>query len=421
MSKSILPPPNEAFFQIWHKFTANIGSLWLYSQQIPEMADRLDQEKVREIALEMADIFDDDPKEAEKEFLAFLPSLDELDVYPNFYENANVRETFDLFKTSDFKERVLEWALENIGKAQRLVHIVTTYLAEPPANGVILRRSALVTLLSFLEILFEDLFFVYFHYVNPNGTSTEEKARKKAKGIQGWKKRIEKVKSFGVQLHGVEDYLDEFYEIAERRNRIVHGDGVITKEYIEKIPVEYQSDGSGEGRILIVSTRYLFRAFHLITLIAFQTCQIAWREWRPNKSSKKANEALERFVFSTLIQRRYDLVKDLASVSGGVILSRRYKQFVIVNHAIALRELGETKEMQTTISLLRSEKREWRVNIAYVILQGNHDKARLLLLQAAARNELINVSEYWPLFDPVRSEQWFINVFDTANRGKLPG
>jgi len=131
MSKNILPLPNEAFYKIWHKFTANIGSLWLCSQQIPKMADRLDQEKVREIALEMADIFDDDPKEIEDEFLAFLPSLDELNFYPNFYENANVRETFDLFKTSDFKKRVLAWALENPGKAQRLVHVVTTFLAEP--------------------------------------------------------------------------------------------------------------------------------------------------------------------------------------------------------------------------------------------------------------------------------------------------
>jgi hypothetical protein len=200
----------------------------------------------------------------------------------------------------------------------------------------------------------------------------------------------------------------------------VHGDGVITKKYLETTPVEYQSVGSAEGRVLIVSTRYLLRAFHLITLIAFQVCQTAWREWRPNKSPKKANEALEHFVFSTLKQNRYELVKDLASASGEISLSRRYKQFVIVNHAIALRQLGEIERMQSVISLLRSEKRDWRVNIAYMILQGNYDKARLLLLEAAAKNELINVSEYWPLFDPVRDEQWFTNIFDTANRGKLP-
>jgi len=155
MKRSVLPPPNEVFFQIWHKFTANIGSLWLFSNQITQMADKLDQDKVREIALEMADIFDNDPKEVEKEFLAFLPSLDDLDIYPNFYKNANVRETFQLFKSSDFKERVLDWAVENVAKAQKLVHIVTTYFAEPPANGVILRRSALVTLVSFLEVFVE--------------------------------------------------------------------------------------------------------------------------------------------------------------------------------------------------------------------------------------------------------------------------
>lgn len=414
------PPSNEVFIRIWHKFTANTGSLWLYSQQIPEMADKLDQDIVREMAFEMADIFNDDPKDVEKELLEFLPSLDDLDIYPNFSENANVRETFELFKSDDFKERVLEWALENVGKGQKLVNVITTYFAEPPANGVILRRSALVTLITFLEILFEDLFFVYYHHINPTGTLTREDASKKASKITGWENRIKTLMGSGVSFGKLEPYLDELYEIVERRNRIVHGDGIITSKYFEKAPQKYQPAGAKEGQILIVSTRYLIRAFHIVTLISFQICQNAWRHWRPRKSPKKANEALERFIFTTLKQKRHELVCDLASLCEAIKLPARYRQFVVVNHAIALREQKEIIQMRDVLSVLYGENREWRVNIAYAILRENYSKAQLLLTRAAWKNNLVNISRYWPLFDPVREEQWFQNIFDGADKGKLP-
>jgi hypothetical protein len=415
--KHLIPPKNEVFFQVWHKFTANAGSLWLFSEQIARMADKLDQDKVQEIALEMADIFDDDPKEVEKELLDFLPALDDLDIYPNFYENANVRETFQFFKSNDFKERVLEWALENVGKAQKLAHIITTYFAEPPANGVILRRSALVTLITFLEILFEDLLFVYFYYVE---SLSEEKSHKKAENIRGWKNRIETLKGFGIHFGVTETYIDELYEIHARRNRIVHGDGIVTERYLKNAPEIYHPDGIEEGQMLIVSTRYLIRAFHVITLIAFQITQSAWRQWRPNKNRKKANEALERFIFSTLKQKRYELVKGLSVLCDEIKLTKKHEQFIIVNHAVALRELGKIQEMQKITSRLRSQKRDWRVNIAYAILKNNDNKARLLLTRAAEKNKLVNISKYWPVFNPVQDEDWFQNIFDTADRGKLP-
>ena len=99
-SKYILPPKNEVFYQIWHGFSANIGSLWLFSQEISKVADRLDRKKVKEMAREMAGAFGDDPREVEEDLLSFFPSLDDADIYPNFYENPNLRETFQFLLVS---------------------------------------------------------------------------------------------------------------------------------------------------------------------------------------------------------------------------------------------------------------------------------------------------------------------------------
>lgn len=47
------PHPIELYSQIWQRFSASIGLLWLFSQQNTQMADQLDREKVHEIAMEM--------------------------------------------------------------------------------------------------------------------------------------------------------------------------------------------------------------------------------------------------------------------------------------------------------------------------------------------------------------------------------
>jgi len=415
-NKHIPSPKNEVFFQIWHGFSANIGSLWLFSQEISKVADRLDRKKVKEIAHEMAGAFGDNPREVEEDLLSFFPSLDDADIYPNFYENPNLRETFQFFKTGEFKERVLEWAIKNVGKSQRFAYVFTNYLAEPPASGVILRRNTLLTLITSLEVLFENLLFVHYHY---REELSVEKAHKKA-DIRGWEKRIKKLKNLGVQFGATEFYLDELYEIQARRNRIIHGDGIVNERYLKNAPQKYQPENVKKGQMLIVSTRYLTRAFHIITLIAFQASQSAWREWRPKRNRKKANNALINFIFSVLKQERYELVKDLASLCYETKLTKRTEQFILVNHAVALRELGESEEMGKIILKLGAQKRVWEIRIAYAVLRKNYDKAHLLLLSAAERNELIHISMYWPLFYPVRDKAWFQKIFDSADRGKLP-
>jgi|SaaInlStandDraft_4_1057021.scaffolds.fasta_scaffold433384_1 hypothetical protein len=36
------------------------------------------------------------------------------------------------------------------------------------------------------------------------------------------------------------------------------------------------------------------------------------------------------------------------------------------------------------------------------------------------KNELVNNSRYWPLFEHVQEEEWLQGVFDIKDRGQLP-
>lgn len=422
------PHPNKLFYGIWQGFNANIGSLWLFSQQITKMADQLDLEKVHEVSAQLAPLFGDDPKDVETELLEFLPSLDDLEIYPNFLENPNVRETFQFFQTSEFKKHTLEWASQQPDKAHKLADIYATYLAEPPANGILLRRSALVSLVGFLELLLENLFFAYFYYTNLNldinsdahKKQAQKRADKAMRTKRGWSERIENFQKLGIQLGTAQNYVDELLEIVHRRNLIVHNNGLVDEGYMQFAPEKFRPRGAEIGKVLIVSTRYLLRAFSVVTVFGFALSQACWRQWTPGRNLKKANQTVESLVYATLKQERYELIRELAGICINIQLPSRQEQFVQVNLAIAQRELGNVDDMHQIISALSRSNPEWRVKIALAVLQGDNSKTQLLLSRARRQNNLVQISKYWPLFKHVQNESWFLNIFGEPRYHQVP-
>jgi hypothetical protein len=162
---------DQYLYRTWQIFNTNFGSLRLFGEQIAQIADRLDRQSVGEMAEVLADVFGDPQEEVEAELLEFLPSLDDLDLYPNFAERPDVREAFQCFGDQRFKARVLQWSVDNPRKSYQLAQVWFDYLTHPPANGILLRRSALISLVGTWEIFLEALFFGYYFYVDVDNQS----------------------------------------------------------------------------------------------------------------------------------------------------------------------------------------------------------------------------------------------------------
>ncbi len=414
-------------YRTWQIFNANFGSLRLFGEQIAQVADGLDRQSVSEMAEVLADVFDDPQEEVEAELLEFLPSLDELELYPNFAERPDVREALQYFKDRRFKARILQWALENPRKGHKLAQAWADCFSEPPAHGLLLRRSALVSLVGTLEILVESLFLGYYCYVEAGnivqgeaqGLKAYQQTEKAMGG--GWRRRIERFDELGINLAVIQDYLDELVEIAQRRNTIVHNQGVIDADYMNRSPASYQPAGAKKGLMLVVSTRYLERAFDVVLLIAFGLSQACWRQWQREKSQKQADRVIETLIYQTLRQGRYELVQALALVTERIDLSWRLRQLVLVNAAIAWRERGDKANMQLVLTRLKKRACGWQTKIALAILRENSLEAHRLMKQAADKGKLHQyISPYWPLFEPVKSEPWFKNLFDVSEHDKMP-
>ena len=244
--------------------------------------------------------------------MRFIPSLDTIEVEPLYLENADVRTTIEAINTGDFQSHALKWYRQNPRKGIKFLEIFNSMFEELPASGILLRRSVLVILVSFLEQLFLDLFAAYYTLhlkleqsatnFKPNEYSdqdndpeidlpeAQEWASKCMRGGIG--ERIKRLEAIGVDCSLLTEYQSEIQEIVKRRNLFVHKDGVVDQNYLDHIPFdEVTARGFSIGRRLVVSTAYLQHAIEITTIYGLLLHQICWREWVQVKHSK-ADEVL---------------------------------------------------------------------------------------------------------------------------------
>lgn len=412
MSKTI-HPLDYCFKQLWQSFLANYGGLRLFSEQLPAVADRLDEKVMEEMAETVADTFGDPIEQVRTELGEFLPSLDDEHLYPDFYNQPDVREVFAAFQDTAFRRSVLKWAREEPLKAHRFFNEWADIMAQPPLSGVVLRQSVLINLVSTLEIFVDGLLKEYGLRVLPESNIPER---------LDWRQRWKHLEAIypAQYWHPKQDVLRE---VIARRNALVHQGGRITKDgYLkqtQKIPSR-QPDGVAEGRFLLVPSQYLQEAFDTSILFAFALSQAAWRKWRKPHHPKNADEILGQLVYQTLRQKRYTLVEEMAKVALEFKPKNKYTQLIQVNWAIACREQGNRNNMNALLEKLeKRKKRGWNITLAIAVLREQNEDVERLLRAAHQKGVLKEISPYWPLFDLVRSETWFKNAF-AVKYGELP-
>lgn len=409
MAASASHPLDNHFRQIWHSFIATYGGLRLFSEQLPELADRLDEQTIQEMAEVMADIFGDPLEQVRAELHEFLPLLDEDHLYPDFSNQPDVRDAFAAFHDTAFRRRVLKWERENPRKKHKLLTAWKDYMAQPPLSGIVLRQSTLINLVSALEIFVDGVIKIYQEQVAPQHVIKERPT---------WKDRWDALRKIAPSPLW-QPYRNPLREMIARRNALIHQGGRITAEGYLKQTEEVATLRPGEateGCFLLVPTTYLQQAFDRVILFAFALSQSAWRVWRQPRHAKIADELASHFIYQTLRQKRYPLVENLAQIALELKPGWKSAQTMLVNWGIACREQGKTEGLHQVLSQLeKRKKRRWKIKIAVHILRQRFEQAHMLLKTAAEQGQLRQISPCWPLFDPIRQEAWFKNLFASAD------
>jgi len=400
----------KLLFSTWMRFNSNIGALYSFFEKTMELVDATDKEKIKKLSSKLAALLKEKPGDVEKELSVFFPSIDDLDIYPDIRNNDSVKEMMEAFQDSSFIDLALEWERKKPFKSQKFIELIYSAFIDPPMSGVILRKSMLITLMTFLEMLMEDM-FVNFHLICGE---TKESAIQLAKEITdgGWGKRFSNLEKIGLGTQAQSKCKDKVIEMAKRRNLLVHNDGVVDKDYIEKAPQKYKS--ITPGSIFVVSTNYFQNAIDTVYTLGFFLCIASWK--KNGVPEKEQNKKIDEFMIPILNQKRYNLVLELTKNLHDTELPQLASQRLLVDRAIAFRELGETRQVSKIISKLEKLDFHWSISVAIAMLSNKVEELQKLLIDKQVPS---NIS-YWPLFDPVKNEIWFKKIFMLKNKQNFP-
>ena len=399
---------SKQLLNLWTSFNSNIGALYSFFEKVTELADEADKEKIKAISAKLAGLFRDNPDEVEMEIASLFPSIDDLDIYPDIRNNESIKEMMEELKDASFIEQVKGWEKKHPFKSQKFMEILLSAFTDPPMSGVMLRRSMLVSLVTFLEILVQDAFVSHFLVQ----CETKEKALKLADGMsKGWGQRLSNLEKIGLGSLAQSKYREEIIEITKRRNLLVHNDGVVDDDYLEKAPQKYKS--LKPGSIFIVSTKYLQRALDIAYTFGLYLCV---SQWKLNSIPETAqSKEIDKLLIPSLNQKRYSLVLEITNHLSDESLPKQVPQRFLADRAIAFRELGQTREVRKIISKLEKLDDHWSNSVAIAMLTNN-----IADLQKTLKDDKVpaNIS-YWPLFDPVKNEIWFKQLFLQKNKREM--
>jgi hypothetical protein len=389
--------------------------------------------------------------------------------------NAFVKNTLEALGVKEFvqkaiatgksKEELFSW-IENTGAVEdfvrgafaepaiiaRLDRLYREYRRVPPIQGALLRRGALTTLVAFFESLLADLIQAYYSRYPaalPQDAHTLTLIELKSLGsVEEAEHAILEREAETVLRSAFEDQLKYFSkrlkldlsalvslepsltEILQRRNILVHNDGIVNRIYFSRVPADLvrQLDVK-EGTTLRVTQEYISGAVSTVWRAGSIILQQAWRKWE-TAEAVAADSYLIDHSYDLLLSRLNEDVVHLAQYASTIkMASERAHRVVLINACTALRRLGGEEEVATFIAT-----RDWSAcsldfQLALAALQDDVRAAVELLPKAVATGDIAeaNIRE-WPLFERLRDNEEFTNVVvqlfggspDSENDGSLP-
>ncbi len=424
----------SSFRPIATRFHANMGALRVQSAQMSESAEDYDKTKLSQLAQDIGRLTGSDSMENEQELLALIEDSDvEVEPLPDEAKIAELKALQD-----NALRDLTDLAQPDPEKVRQWLHLMNSFMKQPPVRGRLLRRSALISLVSHFEFLLGDLLRAYTPSVRhihnsplaptqPDDresifeTADTEREHEIADVMrQGLKKRLKRLSMLlGVEFDLVIPNSFELKEIIARRNLLVHANGNVNKAYLEQVnnPQYFRENQISEGLYLNVTRDYLQRATNIVQVTGLCIVQLCWRQWHKGEHNL-ADQSVAEFVYDLLVDERYDSVVKLAKFAANLDMGEDARVRIVINRAIALRDTGQRSLMQ---QLLIEESRDDKalvyesakvpVKIALRMLREEYDAVLHLLPITIAEGQIDRLARRWPLFKPLWTNEKFIEAF----------
>lgn len=222
-------------------------------------------------------------------------------------------------------------------------------------------------------------------------------------------------RKFETKLREFENW-PAFVECSQRRNLIVHCDGVVSDQYIKICKSEgwIFDKKIVKGVQLKIDPDYLFKAFFLAKEVGFKLAQVLWRINFKDKI-KDADTELLSYVYDLLLAEDWKLSKNIGKF-GFEHPSKDddvYNQMIRINYAQALKWSGSSDQALKIIN-----EKDWRSSsldfqLAVAVLKNDFATASKIMKRIGVKGDHVNEKSYqsWPLFREFRKSTKFLQSY----------
>lgn len=209
----------------------------------------------------------------------------------------------------------------------------------------------------------------------------------------------------------------DFIELTERRNLLVHADGVVSSHYLETCK-EHQVNlekNLKRGDKLEVDEEYYINACNCVTEIGIKLSQVLWRKLIPGELEQAENSFIQA-TYDLLVLKDYKLaekVLEITNSNGFKKLNFETSLFLTVNLAIALK--GQKKEKECIALLKKTDfsALSLKFKLANQVLNDSFDEAAETLRKIGPDGEVSESQlRQWPLFRWFRKTDQFKAAFE---------
>jgi len=431
-------PVEVNFKKIARKFDVNICTLRIFNNQIGGLVEEHDKKAIDQQTADFANLIGITTEELER--LQGLSSED----FQAAIRNKSIGQQEQI--VTEESRQLPDEQIAIIQKLPRVndalfIHKFFGFIKKSlkiiPIQAFILRRSALISLVSYFEFIIAELIHS-FYSLYPQALPSEERVlslsdlreigsieeaeneliQREIDSLlrESLEKQLEYIsKRLKVNLDALTPYKDRLIEISQRRNIFVHNDGIVNKIYLTHVSTELLEDGTKDGMQLDVTEEYLNQAIDSIYISGVMLIQLCWRKWQKAKSDE-ADIVYIDLIYEALRENEYEFIRKLKDFSTSLeYASDRSKRVIVVNHAIALRELEEAEEMEEIINTLDWTSCSLEFRAALLALRKEEDKLLKILPTAIAAKEIGRIElEEWPLFIPFHKSPDYIELLNSC-------
>ena len=207
----------------------------------------------------------------------------------------------------------------------------------------------------------------------------------------------------------LKDQEDVLNEIFQRRNVVVHNQGIVNSIYLAKVAEQFRK-GVEKGETIDLSRPYLDS---VINKLEFNFALIALELWKKRvaKDNNRAN-LLTGIISEHVVEKRWDIIKGYSTfLMNDSKCSQVDKTFATVNYWLACKRNGEFEQIKDKISSEDFSAYTLDFQICKAALLNKNEEV-LTKMSKALDQGIFGIADVkvWPIFDEIREEDKYLQL-----------